>query len=169
MKNEKIERVPRAPIAERRTVDYINTNKHFDVKPIPKDIEEQNRIVEELVQWSFLTDALNIEEFAIIKRYNPYRLWQLRHSNDYFADRLEFARHVLAIRIEEETRYSDKSHFELIKKMFPLYHREYLELLKSMRPKISEEIAARTGIITVEIEKSESSPLVPERKNEHTP
>lgn len=167
MKDEKDEKESaRVPIAQRKV--YIKEKHNLcNLKPLPKDPTEQNAVADQLVYWSLYTDSLNIDEFAIINRYSPYRLWKIRESNDYFAERLEFAKHTLALRIEEAVEDNKgKKDYTLAIKKFPLYNREYREYLDSRLPeRKSPEHQGDIVYKLVEIERCPSSSLVPEKKD----
>lgn len=166
MKNEEEKVDIRAPIAQRKVI--IVRRQDLEQQPIPTSVEDQNRLAKELVQWAYLTDSYKIEEFPIVKRYNPYRFFKIRHTNEEFAEALELAKYILALRLEEEMEDNkNKKDYTLALKKYPLYHREYKEYLDSRLPERKDILEG--GIQVVELEKYPSSPLVPEKKdNEHS-
>lgn len=161
MKTEWIDNRPKPRIEKR--VYPMKLNR------MPRIIEEQNIMADELIQWALLPDSILMEEFPLSKNISPYRFFKLADSktNEYFTDAYEFANSWCGVKMQKGQHQLD---LNLLNKIFPLYHKRYNEYLLSKDERAFEfqkqlktiESTAKSGstiIVQMEPAKSDIVPL----------
>jgi hypothetical protein len=63
---------------------------------LPKDDNDFNKLINEMMEWSDLETSVNINDFAISKRISPYRFKRLKNEN--FQEALELVKYKIASR-----------------------------------------------------------------------
>lgn len=71
-------------------------------KPIPQDVEQQNRLADELLAYVFKHNPDNIGTFACQKGFVPYKFKKICNTNEYFKDRYELASWHIGYRIQKQ-------------------------------------------------------------------
>jgi len=155
----------RAPIVRRKTTITPQRTTHFKLCWPPSDEREQNRLGDQLVEWSILSESTKIEDFPLSRRMNPYRFKHIGDDNDYFKDCYEYAQYAIGSRLQEGIHtHSETIDRELGMRLLPLYNREYREM--QIQLKTPANINQNAGTQYIVLEKMPSSPLVIERKND---
>lgn len=145
---------PRRPIIHMETV-------FKGLGRIPKEDEERRKLLQEFIDWSFTTDSLEMEDFALSKRINPYRFHLLRNEDPVYEDIFELAKYSFASRLKKSARLDNKVFSDqYVMKYLPIYDREYREWVVSQVTKAIEE-RMKINVIMQEIPKTDK---VPERK-----
>jgi len=148
-----------------------NAPKHPGMHCMPREIEEQNKLADALLEWAKLETSFPIEEFAISIGINPYRFKKAREKNIYFKDVYESAE-ILCSRRLMKMGLTRKYDSNLTKEILPLYHEEYREYRSEMVTRAIEarlkaaEVEKAKGDIHIHMEPFPSSELVPNKKEE---
>src|ERR1700679_751743 len=71
------------------------------LKECPHDELSQNRLGNELVEWVIHTDTLTLSDFPLSRSLGPSRFYKMAKYNQYFEDCLDFARHMIASRLQK--------------------------------------------------------------------
>lgn len=155
---------PRAPIAQKKLAQPIPAARVVNIKlqwP-PKEIAEQNKLGDQLVEWAVVHDGNKIEDFPLQRFINPFRFKHIGDDNEYFRECYEYAQYMIGARLQNGIHAkSDKIDRELGMRLLPMYNREYAETLLKMRT--PPQLNQNSGIQYIVMEKMPSSPLVPER------
>jgi hypothetical protein len=107
------------------------------LKECPHDQASQDRLGNELVDWVVNTYTLTLSEFPLSKSYGPSRFYKMANYNEYFADCLDFARHMIAVRLQKG--WEDKTlEKDYVKTWLPIYDEGYRDIVMQ-RHKITEE------------------------------
>lgn len=140
----------------------IVAEKPRALKDVPSDKPEQNNLGTELIEWARHEEAEAIEQFPLLKGFNPYKFYDIALNNTYFADCLDAAMAAIGFRRERNAR-TRKEDATTIMKMQPLYNKQYRAL--SMEKSQAEATKVGTVIQVIESKIPESD-MVPERVSE---
>ena len=151
-------------IADNRTLTIKRKYDPSLMRP-PRTSDEQNKLADELVAWSKLESSIDIKAFPISKNINPYRFKKLRDRNEYFREAYDLASAAIGARLGQEWHDNKISH-EYAKSFMGIYDPDYKAEYKERMAIIKDKVVgiAAQAIQVVEVEKFESSPLVPEKK-----
>lgn len=134
---------------------YLNTP--------PTALEAQNVMADEMIRWVKSNDVFLLDSFPIALSIAPCRFYALANNNEYFADALNYSRHLIAERMIKMwvKKELDK---ELVTRLLPIYHQEFREymMLKIRTSEMAKEDAKQK--IQVTYEAIPNSPLVKELK-----
>lgn len=140
----------------------IVVEKPRALKDVPSEKSEQNNLATELIEWARHEEAEAIEQFPLLKAFNPYKFYDIALNNAYFADCLDAAMAAIGFRRERNAR-TRKEDATTIMKMQPLYNKQYRAL--SMEKSLAESTRVGTVIQVIESKIPESD-MVPERISE---
>lgn len=114
------------PKGDPRNLD-IERRARYRLKRAPKEPDEQNLLADEMIDWVDRWDhVFDINSFPIFKGYSPYRLFKIAEANEYFAECLELAKHIICQRRDKAARERTQDATYILKTL-PLYSREYRE------------------------------------------
>ena len=154
----KFERKPKPTEAIKHPVR--RTGMSF-VQP-PTDPEEQNKLIQEMVDWAMQDEtALDPEKFPILKRISPFKFYRLADSNEFFAEGLALAKYIIGVRLKElaRERKLDKDYlFHFLQFCNP----EFKAFMREKKGMESEMV--REKIILMY--KTPESPMVPNRNED---
>lgn len=126
---------------------------------VPLDKPQQNNLATELIGWARHEEAEAIEQFPLLKGFNPYKFYDIALNNEYFADCLDAAMSAIGFRRERNAR-TRKEDATTIMKMQPLYNKQFRAL--SMEKSSAESTKVGTVIQVIETKVPESD-MVPRR------
>ena len=86
-----------ASIAKRTPIEH----QIKGLASMPQDIEEQNQLGVELVEWSCNANNYFIEKFPIMRRINPYRFFKAKETNPFFAECVQIAHYICNLHLKE--------------------------------------------------------------------
>lgn len=138
--------------------------KTYKLSPPPKSIEEQNKLAQELLTWSYESESVELVEFPLSKILTPSSFWKIAEENSYFAAALEIAKENLAVRIKKGWRDKTLDRDYALKMLwqydmrFKADEKERILLLKEVA------LAKKDSPITVIIPPVPNSDLVPPLK-----
>jgi hypothetical protein len=134
-------------------VSTIYTYRNF--RP-PKTKNEQYDLLNEFIEWSFVTTATNPIDFPLEKRINPHHFFNLGKEDPLFADMIELVKYKFASRLEHNPVVSPNYTASRMR----YYDKEYGDWSRAEVAKIIDE-RMKINVIMQEIPKSDK---VPERK-----
>jgi hypothetical protein len=141
MKKKKLDNVEPTEILPRKRL-----------KECPHDEESQNRLGNELVDWVIHTDTFTLADFPMSRSLGPSRFYKMARYNEYFADCLDFARHMIAARLQKgwQDKTIDKDYAV---RWLPVYDEAFRDMVMQ-KHRITEETrqathAASTFNITI--------------------
>ena len=102
--------------------------KHIGLKRLPKDKEEQDALAIELVVWAKKPTSFYIEEFPLMKEYNPYRFFKLKQTNEFFAECLQVATYFCGLHLKYCVHTKELSP-QYVLAIMPVYNPEYKEFI----------------------------------------
>lgn len=108
-------------------------------RPIPVEVSEQNDIAN--LMWKWIEEnpcEINLDEFCLSQRYRPYKVYKLRHSNEYFADVLHMCLSKIMGRMGKEV-WNKGGDSKMYTDMMRMWHENYKE---AMRDEIAHRIEA---------------------------
>lgn len=151
-----------APIDPAMRAELMKAPK---LKYPPKDIDEQNKLADELVAWCMLSDSLTINGFPISKGYNPYRFFRAAIDNEYFANAVGLAKAIIVDRLEVGLHHG-KYDRSLFLARLPLYDQAHRAMqLEDIQLSRQPDPAKSAENFRIEMTPSESSDLVPLKDN----
>ncbi len=130
----------------------------------PKDDKEIEELGRELLKFARNPNNLEINTFATDRWYNPYRLWKLADTNEFFRDCLEMAKSIMSDRkrVAACTREQDSAS---VFKLLPLIDVEYAQLRREESERVTRNIEAlrkrEDVVFKIVAEPIADSPLVP--------
>lgn len=132
--------------------------KYVSFSQPPEDIEEQNKLIMDMVEWADTDDkALDPDKFPVTRKLNPYRFYRLADKNEFFAEGLSLAKYIIGVRLKEHAR-ERKLDKEYLFRFLPLYHPEFREWMREK--KLSMFGDDKPTEITVNVAAIPSSPIV---------
>ena len=87
------------------------------------DVQWQNRMGTELMEWAERDDSRILDNFPLSKRLAPQWFYRMKDKNDYFAQCLQYAKAKIGVRLEEKII----DHPIHISKSLPLYGTLWVE------------------------------------------
>lgn len=124
------------------TPDIVNSpsgGQLYARAQIPTTLDMENRLGDEIEEWSYKSDSVDIDEFFSAKRLPKSKCLKIAKSNEYFSDRLEIAYTNIAMRLKRNTR-DDKLIPIYCFKILPQYDAEYRDMQISRVTKITEQL-----------------------------
>ncbi len=91
---------------------------------IPRHPDEIKKLADQLTAWSLYVESFFIEEFPLLNNYSVKRFFNLANQDDYFANALDNAKHVIGIRRESAAA---KSNPQIYMKYIATYNDRYRE------------------------------------------
>lgn len=135
---------------------HARAHRRYINKP-PTDLEAQNALANEMIQWVARQDSFALEEFPISKRMAPSRFYQCAEDNEYFADALDFARYSISSRLQKGLRTKELEK-DYVLRMLPLYNQEYKALIIDKVRQLQEQRQQKIFVIVDEIPKTDQVP-----------
>ena len=101
---------------------------------LPQTEEDMKLVVEELVAWAQLDEAINIEDFALSKLLSPKAFEELCSKSEYFANSYDIALRFVGSR---RNRLAQRGLLNpsFVLATLPLYDSDYRSWLRSLRSK----------------------------------
>lgn len=139
-------------------------------RPIPSEVNEQNDIANLMYTWTEENAcALNLDEFCLSHGFRPYKLYKLRHSNEYFADVLYMSMSKIISRMGQEV-WNKGGDSKMYTDMLRMWHENYRETVNeevAHRVQVSAEAVAKASIgqtvynvVDIELDKAEETDVV---------
>lgn len=140
-------------------------------KGCPKDIEEQNALGVELVEFTCNPEIYDIEEFPLSRRMNPYRFYKMAKTNEFFAECLQTATYLCALHLKKAA-YSSTIPSNIMLALLPTLNPEYREfIVEKVTKKIESYIKAQQTFTCTwlnDLAKEATITESPEKSNERT-
>ena len=139
------------------------TNYHpYEITP--KDTKTQNKLADELIEWAYNNEVIDLDLFPLSKRLSPYRFYKISQSNPYLEEALEVAKYIISSRLKKG--WADRSiDASYAKEMLPEYNQTYRDWVR-MKILAVMELRARANDpsnFTVVLDQIPTSSAVPER------
>lgn len=114
---------------------------------VPIDVDDQNKLANEMVEWVIKTNTYCLANFPLLKSYAPSKFYKIANYNEYFADCLDFARYMIASRLQQswEDKTVDRDYAKL---WLAIYDEQYRDITMQ-KHRITEEL--RQGVSTFNI------------------
>ena len=151
-----------------RTLSNLDKNHAMPrvARPIPKEIEEQNLLVNQMYQWVLDNpNEISLDMFAVCEGFRPYKLYKLRHSNKYFADVFYMCWSLIIDRMSDEIWKGRGNHLIWFntKKCWDETYREMIneEIAMRVRAKeASENVVTTFKIVEIQMDAIPDTPEI---------
>ena len=147
---------------------YKNAIKRNIVEFIPPSEQQQNELGDEMITWCLAdTNILELDLFPLSKKYSPSAFYNIAKKNEYFAQALDIARAIVAIRIKTLWR-TEKVDPKYAQAMLPVYDNQLKSWLlerATVSAQVKHQLEDASKTITVLLEKIPSPDTLGERES----
>jgi hypothetical protein len=128
----------------------------------PEDVEEQNKLIQEMVDWAMTDEsALDPEKFPILKRISPFKFKRIAETNEFFAEGFALANYIIGVRLKELTR-ERKLDKEYLFHFLQFYNPEFKAFMREKKGLESEMVREKIILLY----KTPESPMVPNKRED---
>ncbi len=124
-----------------RAVPVINQLK--GLRHMSSNLEEQNALAVELVEWSCQPDSYYIEKFPVSKGISPYRFFKVKHTNDLFAECVELSNAICHLNLKQAV-HTGELHHSYVLSLLPIIDGDYKGyMMEKIAKKVTEYIKSQ--------------------------